>query len=66
MISGDLSENISLFISMFLLFHYRGIVVSRKRLEQLMRLRRTPKSVYWKKTNEEVQASNSEIIEVNK
>ena len=66
MISGDLSENISLFISMFLLFHYRGIVVSRKRLEQLMRLRRTPKSVYWKKTNEDVQASNSEIIEVNK
>ncbi len=66
MISGDLSENISLFISMFLLFHYRGIVVSRKRLEQLMRLRRAPRSVYWKNTNEEVQASKSENIEVNK
>lgn len=65
MISGDLSDNISLFISMFLLFHYRGIVLSKKRLEQLMRLRHYSPG-YPKKAIEEVPASNNEIIEANK
>lgn len=66
MISGDLSDNISLFISMFLLFHYRGIVLSRKRLEQLMKLRQNAKSGYWKKAEEEVPAANNDLIETNK
>lgn len=40
MISGDLSENICLFISMFLLFYYRGYIINGKKLEDLVRLKK--------------------------
>lgn len=40
MISGDLSENISLFVSLFVLFYYRGIVINGKKLEDMLRMRR--------------------------
>lgn len=65
MISGDLSENISLFISLFLLFYYRGIVLSSRQLERLMNLRRTPKMVYQRPMKKEAEGSNVENRENN-
>ncbi|MCR5496682.1 MAG: O-antigen ligase family protein [Paludibacteraceae bacterium] len=58
MISGDLSENISLFISMFLLFYYRGIVLSTKQLERLMRLRQSSNAKKQQLATEAVSTSN--------
>lgn len=40
MISGDLSENICLFISMFLLFYYRGYIINGKKLDDLVRIKK--------------------------
>ena len=65
MISGDLSENISLFISLFLLFYYRGIVLSRKQMERLMKLRQSPRRLFQRPMKEEPVASNVEISEKN-
>ena len=58
MISGDLSENISLFISLFLLFYYRGIVLSRKQLERLMMKRKNRKIAYQQQMKEEALVPN--------
>ncbi len=60
MISGDLSENISLFISLFLLFYYRGIVLSSKQMERLMKMRKSPRRLYQRPMKEEPVASNVE------
>lgn len=60
MISGDVSENISLFISMFLLFYYRGIVLTSKQMERLRRLRHSPKIVYQRPLKEETSSATNE------
>lgn len=40
MISGDLSDNISLFISMFLFFYYNGVIINGKKLREMMHRRK--------------------------
>lgn len=40
MISSDISENICLFISMFILFYYRGYIINGKKLDDLVRIKK--------------------------
>lgn|GEM_PF-2274197 len=65
MISGDLSENISLFIAMFLLFYYRGVVLTSEQLKRLMKMRQMSNGN--RQRSEEIvpSSTNEATIDIN-